>query len=398
MSVSSDYAFDLPSELVAQDPLPSRADSRVLLAERFGAVGPIGRIADLPTILRDGDLLVMNDSRVLPARLWTRRVETGGRVEVLLTSPSAEEPGAWEAMARPARRLRAGQLLALHDEMDHPTGEQLVVVRRDDDGVIVAPCGERDLAWLAERHGSVPLPPYIRRDSDHPDAAARSKRDRHRYQTVYARPDEDGASVAAPTAGLHFDHRLLERLQAGGVRTTTLTLHVGPGTFQPPDARHLESGKLHPEAFHLPAATLAAVASCRRRGGRVVAVGTTSLRVLATVEGLGLPPVVADGARRVFDRGDETPAGFHGAAIARDGHWDVRGTTRLFLRPPVRITAADGLITNFHLPESSLLMLVAAFAGERVWREAYRLAIAQGLRFYSYGDAMVLLPPAEATR
>jgi S-adenosylmethionine:tRNA ribosyltransferase-isomerase len=393
------YQFDLPPELIAQDPPPGRGDSRLLVVERHGATRGVRPFADLADLVEPGDLLVINDSRVLPARLWTRRADTGGRVEVLLVRPRPGAEHTWVAMARPARRLRPEQVLEVCTDDGGPTRAALVVRQRLDDGeVVVAAADGGDLPAIAEAHGAVPLPPYIRRPSDAVGAAERARRDRDRYQTVYARADEDGGggSVAAPTAGLHFDASMLERLAGRGVTLASVRLHVGPGTFKPPSDEQLVSGRLHPEVFHLPAATGAAVAGCRARGGRVIAVGTTSLRVLATVAALDLPSTPIPGEERRFPAGGAPPPVFDGVARATAGGWDVRGTTRLFLRPPDAVTCADGLLTNFHLPGSSLLMLVAAFGGETVWREAYAAAIAARLRFYSYGDAMLMLPRAEA--
>jgi S-adenosylmethionine:tRNA ribosyltransferase-isomerase len=393
MSEAAGYTFELPAELIAQDPPAERGASRLLVAERHGRVLGIRPFADLADLLRPGDLLVINDSRVLPARLRTRRVDTGGRIELLLVRPSADDPSAWEAMARPARRLRPGQeLQLLGDDPQLPT---LTITGRLAGGevMVAAPPGH-DLVALAEAHGEVPLPPYIRRDADHPEARPRQARDRVRYQTVYARDDRHGVgSVAAPTAGLHFGHDLLASLQDAGVGVARVTLHVGPGTFQSPSLEQISAGRLHPEAFEFPSATWDAVARCRASAGRVVAVGTTSLRVLATVSGLGLPArFTAGDVREVADGGDGPPV-FQGRAEANPEGWSVRGATRLFLQPPAMVDAADALVTNFHLPGSSLLMLVAAFGGEQLWREAYREAVASRLRFYSYGDAMIMLPP-----
>lgn len=398
MCDASGYTFELPAELIAQDPPAERGASRLLVAERHGRVLGIRPFADLADLLRPDDLLVINDSRVLPARLRTRRVDTGGRVELLLVRPSDADPAAWEAMARPARRLKPGQELQLLG--DGPELPTLTVSGRLAGGevVVAAPPGD-DLVTLAEAHGEVPLPPYIRRDPDHPEAQPRQARDRTRYQTVYARDDRHGVgSVAAPTAGLHFGHDLLAGLQRAGVAVARVTLHVGPGTFQPPSLEQISAGRLHPEAFEFPAATWDAVARCRAAAGRVVAVGTTSLRVLATVAGLGLPARCSVGDVRDVAGDVDHPPVFQGRAEATSEGWCVRGTTRLFLQPPATVDAADALVTNFHLPGSSLLMLVAAFGGEQLWREAYREAVASRLRFYSYGDAMIMLPSGGPAR
>lgn len=390
-----DYQYDLPPDLVAQDPPAERGGSRLLVAERHAAVRGIGDFADLPTWLRAGDVLVVNDSRVLPARLWGERVDTGGRVELLLVRPHADQPAHWEAMARPARRLRAGVELALCREGDGVRlGPTVRVAGRLETGeVLIAPPDGTTLVELAESHGSLPLPHYIQRDPRAEDAESRAARDRRRYQTVYAEADAGGAgSVAAPTAGLHFDDTMLDRLRAGGVELARVCLHVGPGTFQPPSAEQIAAARLHPESFHCPAETSAALARCRRRGGRIIAVGTTSLRVLSTVASLGLPDSPPSGGSLDFAHDPAAPPVFAGRAEHGAAGWDVRGTTRLFLRPPDAVPAADGLLTNFHLPGSSLIMLVAAFAGEQLWRQAYRQAVSARMRFYSYGDAMLLIP------
>lgn len=396
------FDFDLPPALIAQEPAARRDGSRLL------RVGPGGRVlgeapfSELPGLLRAGDLLVLNESRVLPARLWCRRADTGGRVELLLVEPAgaagdAHGPGegeAWRAMARPARRLRAGLRLVPEDE---PLSPGLLVRGREDDGfVLVAPAAvagapAEPVAALAARLGQMPLPPYIRREAGHdPHEGA----DRERYQTVFAATAPEAArSVAAPTAGLHFTPAVLAELAAKGIGAARVRLHVGPGTFQPPGAAQLAARRLHAESFELPAATAAAVAGARAAGGRVVAVGTTALRVLETAARLPLPGEAADGQVWEAVADDGGPSGFFtGRARREGGHWAVQGRTRLFIAPPDRVTAADGLLTNFHLPGSSLLMLVAALLGGEAWRDVYGEAVARGLRFYSYGDCMLALP------
>jgi S-adenosylmethionine:tRNA ribosyltransferase-isomerase len=290
---------------------------------------------------------------------------------------------------------------------DEPEAPGLDVLARDDDGfVAVAPAPRPDgapgepLDSLAQRRGRMPLPPYIRREAGHdPHEGA----DRERYQTVFAATAAGAArSVAAPTAGLHFTPEVLAALAAAGVGTARVRLHVGPGTFQPPTAAQLAARRLHAESFELPAATARAIATARASGGRVVAVGTTALRVLETAARLPLPDDAPDGATWTAagaggPTADETaaadpPGFFSGEARREDGHWAVRGRTRLFIAPPDRVTAIDGLLTNFHLPGSSLLMLVAALLGGEAWREVYGEAVARRLRFYSYGDCMLALP------
>ena len=411
------YHYELPTELIAQFPTERRGDARLLLVERGGAVLGERCCRELPQLLEPGDLLVLNESRVLPARLWTRRA-SGGRVELLLIRPQndTDDPAiaaaasnsaagqSWRAMARPVRRLRVGEILSVvpasgaDDAAPAPQNRTAlgVVVREilGDGFVVVAPLAG-DLRAVAEERGEMPLPPYIRRDAEVPDLARRRRDDRERYQNVYARTDQAAAgSVAAPTAGLHFSRRTLTRLEQCGVALAYVTLHVGPGTFRPPTAGQYRCQRLHREQFHFPAATDAALAAARRRNGRVFAVGTTTLRVLETVARLGLPDTRRDAVHWGPGSSDSEPV-FCGEAIRQHQGWEVRGETRLFLRPPDVVTAVDGLLTNFHLPGSSLLMLIAAMAGDAAWRAAYTHAVSSGMRFYSYGDAMLLLPPGD---
>ncbi len=395
-AAASAFHYDLPSRLVAQSPAPQRSDARLMLVARDGGVRGEVRFADLPAQLRAGDLLVVNDSRVLPARLRLRRA-SGGRVELLLERPLSDgqpHDGRWLALAQPMRRLKDGERLHLEGDggAADPDAAVEIVGRDGSGGLIVRACGG-DLADLAQRRGETPLPPYIRRGPG--TAPALAALDRERYQTVYA--DERG-SVAAPTAGLHFDEPLLARLREAGVGTARVTLHVGSGTFRPPGPDDLARRRLHAEHFTLPAATEAAVRRCRRDGGRVIAVGTTSLRVLETVRRLELDRDGPDRRRREPATGG-VPAEFEGEAVRVGGAspdgagWRVSGLTRLFVAPPDAVAAADGLITNFHLPHSSLLMLLAAFlGGQDRWRPAYAHAVSGDWRFYSYGDAMLVLP------
>jgi S-adenosylmethionine:tRNA ribosyltransferase-isomerase len=300
--------------------------------------------ADLPDLLAPGDLVVVNRSKVFPARLVGRKRGSGGAAEALLVRPHGD--GTWDAMVWPGRRLRPGAAIEIAPELRveilSESGAEKGLRR-------VALAGAGDVDALVERFGHVPLPPYIAR----PDTAA----DRERYQTVFAR---ERGSVAAPTAGLHFTPRVLERLRERGIERAEVVLHVGPGTFRPVTAKDVREHAVAAEACTLPAETAAAIAACRARGGRVVAVGTTSVRTLESH---------ADGA------GGVSPGG---------------GDTSLVIVPGHRFAVVDALVTNFHLPRSSLLLLVAAFAGrERVLR-AYEAAVREGYRFYSYGDAMLL--------
>jgi S-adenosylmethionine:tRNA ribosyltransferase-isomerase len=338
-----DFDYHLPAERIAQHPAP-RGESRLLVVAADG-VGRHRRIAELPGQLESGDLLVVNDSRVIPARLFARRKPSGGKVELLLVERLA--PLRWTALAKPGRRLRPGSVLEVAGELE------LTVEGVDSEGLYRLR-GDRPLAPLVERHGHVPLPPYI----DRPDEPA----DRTLYQTVFARAP---GSIAAPTAGLHFDDRLVSDLARGGIEVCTITLHVGPGTFQPIRSLRIDEHTMAGERFEVPAATADRVARARERGGRVVAVGTTVVRTLETV---------AAGGGRIFAKA---------------------GRTELFIRPGHRFRVVDLLLTNFHLPRSTLLLLVCALGGHERVLAAYREAVAEGYRFYSYGDAMLVGPAVD---
>jgi len=332
-----DYDYHLPPELIAQQPLPQRSASRLLQVD--GATLSDQRFDELPGLLQAGDLLIFNDTRVLHARLYGEK-ESGGKVEVLVERPI----GRHEALAqvRASKSPKAGSHLLLEGEL------RVEVLGREGEFFHLRFPGEEDLVMLLERHGRLPLPPYIER--------AAGDADEGRYQTVFARVP---GSVAAPTAGLHFDEALLAAIRARGVETAFVTLHVGAGTFQPVRENDLSRHRMHKERYVIPEETVAAIRACRGRGGRVICVGTTSLRAL-------------EGAARA---GELTAGG---------------GDTELFILPGFDFRVADGLVTNFHLPKSTLLMLVSAFAGRENIRAAYRHAIAEKYRFFSYGDAMFL--------
>jgi S-adenosylmethionine:tRNA ribosyltransferase-isomerase len=334
----SDFHYDLPDELIAQFPAEQRGASRLLCLD-----GPSGEIADrtfgdLPGLLRPGDLLVFNNTRVMAARLYGHKA-SGGRVELLIERLL----GPQEALAhvRASKSPKAGSELLVE-------GARLTVLGRED-GLFRLGLAEGSFMDLMERHGHMPLPPYIRR----PDG----EDDETRYQTVYARAP---GAVAAPTAGLHFDQPMLERLSEMGVEQAFVTLHVGAGTFQPVRVDDIAEHRMHAEWVEVPQAVVDQVAATRARGGRVVAVGTTSVRSLESA-------AAASGELQAF---------------AAD--------TRLFITPGYRFRVVDALLTNFHLPESTLLMLVCAFAGYDQVMAAYRHAVAEGYRFFSYGDAMFL--------
>jgi S-adenosylmethionine:tRNA ribosyltransferase-isomerase len=343
-----DFDYQLPPELIAQEPLARRDDSRLLVLDRTsGAVSHRG-FRDLPELLRPGDLLVVNRSRVLTARLLGTR-PGGGAAEILLVRPGGREPEVWEALVRPGRRLRPGTVVAVAPGFGVRIEPEAGGVSRGPMRQVRLLLDGTDVETALARHGHVPLPPYIRRD----DAPS----DRERYQTVYAR---EPGSVAAPTAGLHFTPELLARLAEHGVETAELVLHVGPGTFRPVEVQDVRQHRVAPERFTIPDAVAESFSNTRARGGRVIAVGTTVTRALET---------------------------------ALDAFGELRsgaGETALVVVPGFRFRAVDALVTNFHLPRSSLLLLVAAFAGRDLVLRAYAEAVGLRYRFYSYGDAMLV--------
>ena len=337
----SDFNYELPEELIAQQPLPERSASRLLCLSRATGEYRDAMFADLPDLLRGGDLLVFNDTRVIPARLFARK-ETGGKVEILVERLIGKD---WALVQLKASKPTHPRSVLTVEGMD----ARLVVGDREGDFYTVDyPRG--DFIDLLENAGHVPLPPYIDRP-DQPD-------DRERYQTVYAR---NPGAVAAPTAGLHFDEALLNRLDERGISRGFVTLHVGAGTFQPVRAERVEDHRMHAEVMYVPRTLQCQFAETKARGGRVIAVGTTAVRSL------------------------ETAADNGGLAEVSNVE------TRLFIYPGYKFRAVDGMITNFHLPESTLLMLVSAFAGLERIKAAYAHAIEERYRFFSYGDAMLIL-------
>jgi len=341
---TSDFDFHLPESAIAQEPLADRDASRLLVLER--RTGGIRHqiFRDLPDLLAPGDLVVVNRSRVFPARLLGRR-RGGGAAEILLLRRLPD--GDWEALVRPGRRLREGDEIQMDERLAVRIGAR---TETPDGRRRVRVLCEGDPDALLQELGTTPLPPYIRREA-RPD-------DRGRYQTVYAR---ESGSVAAPTAGLHFTPALLGRLATRGIERAEVVLHVGPGTFRPVTVERVEDHRVDPEPFAIPAETVEAIRRARLRGGRVVAVGTTTTRTLE-------------------------------AAVGNDGMPSAgAGETDLVIAPGHRFRAIDGLVTNFHLPRSSLLLLVAAFAGRERVLAAYAEALAESYRFYSYGDAMLIL-------
>ncbi|HEX8994838.1 MAG TPA: tRNA preQ1(34) S-adenosylmethionine ribosyltransferase-isomerase QueA [Ktedonobacterales bacterium] len=350
----SDFDYKLPPERIAQTPVEPRDSSRLLVVHRQTGALEHRVFRDVLEYLRPGDLLVANQSRVLPARLLGVKEETGGRVELLLLSVRGDiGPDCWEALVRPGKRIHAGQRLSFGDgalvaEVLEPTAPGGRVVR------LIA--REGSVAEAVARVGVTPLPPYI-----HERLA-----DTERYQTVYAR---EPGSAAAPTAGLHFTTDLLSRVEAMGVGVTYVTLHIGLDTFRPVEKDDLSDHVMHSEEIEVSEAAAERINATRAAGGRIIAVGTTSVRTLEAVAELAAE---RDGA---------------GAQVVVPYY----GRTRLFITPGYQFRAVDAMITNFHLPRSTLLALVSAFAGRELIAQAYEEAIAQNYRFYSFGDAMLLL-------
>ena len=340
MQSSDDYAYVLPEELIAQSPANKRSASRLLIVPPLSAGLIDGKFSELATRLRPTDLLVINETKVLPARLHGRKTGTGGKFELLLERLCGET----QALVQ----IRASKAPGAGTKLTTAGGARLRILGREGVFFVVA-CSDGDsIKALLHREGEIPLPPYIERPVD--------RADHDRYQTIYAK--HPGA-VAAPTAGLHFDQPLLRQLAADGVRVGRLTLHVGAGTFSPMKSDVLDEHEMHSEEIVIDEALVEAVRDTRARGGRVVAVGTTVVRALESA----------------VQNGELKP---------------TRGQTRLFIRPGYRFQVVDMLITNFHLPRSTLIVLVSAFAGVQRIREAYAHAVKRRYRFFSYGDAMLL--------
>ncbi len=367
---TADFEYELPPELIAQAPTPQRDQSRLLVLPRNSGGNEHRQFRDLPGYLCAGDVLVLNNSRVLPARLRGRNARTGGEFEALLLEEVATNE--WWAMLRPGKRARPGTEIILRDTRGQPSPVVATVLEKNLEGHgRLRFSGTVDIAQVLDTLGEVPLPPYINRT-----ALGQQEADRNRYQTVFAQPP---GSVAAPTAGLHFTEALLEELRAKGVEVCFVTLHVGLGTFAPVKAETLAGHIMHEERYQVSPETARRLNQAKQEGRRVVAVGTTSLRVLESAGKSGVGGDSAGGAALPFT----VPAG--------------AGRTRLFVFPPYTFKVVDALLTNFHLPRSTLLMLVSAFAapGRTEGRErvlaAYREAVAQRYRFFSYGDAMLVI-------
>ncbi|MDA0842122.1 MAG: tRNA preQ1(34) S-adenosylmethionine ribosyltransferase-isomerase QueA [Planctomycetota bacterium] len=343
----SDFDFCLPPELIAQEPAERREDSRLMVLNRENRTIDHLKFHQVPDLMHAGDLLVLNNTRVVPSRLFGKR-HTGGRVEALLVEEI--ETGIWQALLKSRGRLEDGEAIEFTDELQarllgkHPAEGWLL------DFKIPAPA----FLSMLEKHGLMPLPPYIKREKG---SDARNQMDMERYQTVFAR--ESGA-IAAPTAGLHFTDKLIENLKARGVLVEYVTLHVGLGTFKPVTAEDVQDHVMHPEEYFLSEATAKAVNDAKAEGRRVIPVGTTSLRTLESCAA-----------------GQRVSAG--------------QGDTNLFIYPPYDFQIADAMITNFHLPKSTLMMLISALADRALVLDAYRIAIEEKYRFFSYGDAMFIL-------
>ena len=387
------FTYELPPERIAQRPSEPRDAARLLVLHRTDGSITHRIFRELPEFLRAGDCLVLNDTQVLPARLFGTRADTGKPVELLLLQPEAG--GVYRCLGQPGKRLKPGAKLVF----DH--GSVRGEVLSSNDGTRMIRLEGEDLEKTLGQYGRMPLPPYIRRPVEPQDADW--------YQTVYA---ASPGAVAAPTAGLHFTTELLEKIQSAGISVARVTLHVGWGTFKPVGEEEMQSGRLHEERFRIPPETLETVRSTKSRGGRVVAVGTTVVRTLETCALQNLPQERDSQARlsrpasgtalRGNPRsspkiiGESVPARL--SECLRTPHPSVgfstkvvNGTTDLFIRPPFRFKVVDAMITNFHLPGTSLLHLICAFAGLESARAVYAEALRERYRFYSYGDAMLIL-------
>lgn len=342
------YDFELPKELIAQEPLPRRDDARLLVVHRAEKRFALLHVRDLPEIIRSGDLLVLNDTRVLPAQLSGYRDRSRGRWDGLFLE--ADENGIWKLLAKTRGKIEPGETVTLQDRAGVPRFKLKLLARLAGGAWAARPDLEGTAFELLDRVGRVPLPHYIR-------GGQMNDADPKNYQTIFANKP---GSVAAPTAGLHFTKSLIDRLIDAGVGLTRITLHVGLGTFRPISVPQLSAHQMHSEWGQIDSRAIEEIEKCKARGGRVLAVGTTSLRLLETVAHSG-------------------------------GMRPWQGQTELFIRPPFEFRVAEGLLTNFHLPKSSLLVLVRTFGGDALIQQAYELAIRERFRFFSYGDAMLIL-------
>jgi len=367
---TEDFDFELPPELIAQVPAPERDLSRLLVLHRHSGQVEHRRFCDIQEYLHSGDVLVLNNSRVIPARLSGVNARTNGRFELLLLEENATND--WWVMLRPGKRARVGTQIIFRDKHGHPTEACATVLETNREGHRrLRFAGAINITDLLDRLGEVPLPPYIARTH-----SSQMELDRQRYQTVFAHPP---GSVAAPTAGLHFTELLLAEIAALGVQVSFLTLHVGFGTFAPVKTETIAAHIMHDERYELCEATTRAINEAKTAGHRVIAVGTTTVRVLESV------------AAQIAQRSTSPQHPSCAPVVAG------AGKTRIFIYPPYKFRVADALLTNFHLPRSTLLMLVSAFAapnntcGRDLVLSAYREAIRERYRFFSYGDAMLIL-------
>ncbi len=342
------YDYELPRQLIAQFPAPSRVDARLLVVDRSSGEIDHRHIRDLPELLRPGDCLVINDTKVIPARLVGSRTATGGRWEGLFLEIGPH--GLWHVIGHARGKLKPGETITLQNADGKDDVRLELAVKQDDGSWAAKPLTDEDSFALLDRVGRVPLPPYIR-------DGQMVETDRENYQTVFA---STPGAVAAPTAGLHFTESLVKKLEAQGVAVAHATLHVGLGTFRPVNVERLEDHRIHSEWARITEDAVRTIKERREGGGRIVAVGTTSMRTLETA--------ARDGELRPFE-----------------------GNTDLFIRPPFEFHAADALLTNFHLPKTTLLVLVRTFGGDELIRRAYEEAVREEYRFYSYGDAMLIL-------
>lgn len=346
----NEFNYYLPPELIAQEPLPQRDKSRLMVLDRLLSRWEHKYFSDLVNYLTPGDVLVFNETKVIPARLYGRKVNGGARVEVLLLQEK-QDGLRWEALVRPARRIKVGNLLTFGEGLltgkvvEETTAGGRIIEFQNEDNISA---GALNLTPLLEKIGLMPLPPYIKKYPADPT----------RYQTIYAR---QAGSVAAPTAGLHFTPELLAQIKEKGGQVVFVLLHVGLGTFQPVRKKIISRHQMHPEYFSVGTDAAGVINRGRRQGKRIIAVGTTTVRCLETV---------------ALESGEIKPGA---------------GWTDLFIYPGYRFKAVDGLITNFHLPRSTLLLMVSAFAGREIILQVYQEAIRQGYRFYSFGDAMLIL-------
>ena len=341
---TSDFDYDLPEELIAQTPLEPRDHSKLMLVDRDVGALSHDRFFNLPKYLRQGDVLVFNDSRVISARLFGSRDDTGNKIELLLLSRLRE--GVWRALVRPGRRMRENDSFIIHDRDDNKSEMTGHVLEVEDSGSRIV---EITNEFLIEEIGNVPLPPYIHEKVSDPE----------RYQTIYAKSE---GSVAAPTAGLHFTEELMSNIQDKGVLTEFVTLHVGWDSFRPLKSENIFDHKMHSEYWHLSNETAIYINEAKQEGRRIISVGTTAARLL----------------ENVFEKQDGYPI--------REGS----GWADIFITPGYEFKILDGLITNFHLPKSTLLMLTSALAGRDLMLKAYREAVDHEYRFYSFGDAMLI--------